>query len=347
MFEVALGVLLFTALMTGLAAAVLAARALLLPRQEVLVRVNDGKPTRARSGMKLLGVLADAGIRLPSACGGLGTCGLCRVTVVEGGEPALATELARISRRDAAAGVRLACLTTVRRDLTVRVAGEVLGAKALVGTVRSARTVAGLVREIDLVLPAGETLDARAGCFVQVTRPPGNVRYRDFDVAPVHREVWDALDLWGQMSACEKPTVRAYSLANPPADAGRVLLLVRLALPPPGASATCRRGSCRRTCSPSVPATRSPSRDPTGSSSFPTTTPIASWCSWRRRRHGTAARHRARPNRAASVDAANHVLVRRAVRARPLLHGGVRPTVRRAPEFPVARRAVRSFPATC
>lgn len=232
MLEIALGLLLFTALVTGLAAAVSAARALLSPRHEVVVTVNDRAPIRTRAGEKLLGVLADAGVQLPSACGGTGTCGLCRVTVTEGASPALPTELARISRRDAAAGVRLACLTPVRGDLRVRVPLEVLGARTRVATVVSARTRAGLIKEVVLALPAGETLDFRAGAFVQVTRPPGRVCFRDFDVDAAHRGPWDALDLWRYESTCATPTVRAYSLANPPADARRIVLLVRLALPP-------------------------------------------------------------------------------------------------------------------
>jgi Na+-transporting NADH:ubiquinone oxidoreductase subunit F len=235
--EAALGVLLLTALVVGLAAAVVAARALLAPRQAVAVTVNTRAPIHARAGARLLGVLRDAGVEVPSACGGVGTCGLCRVTVVDGGDPPHPTEVARLARRDVAAGVRLACLTTVRRDLRVRIADEVLGAQRRRCAVVSARTVAGLIKEVVLALPPGETLAFRAGAFVQVTRPPGEVRFRDVEVAPAHRGVWDAQDLWRLVSSCTSPTVRAYSLANPPADATRVLLLVRLALPPSGAPA--------------------------------------------------------------------------------------------------------------
>jgi len=234
--EIVLGVLLFTGIVTGLALAVLAARAWLLPRKEVEVIVNDRAPIRTRAGTKLLAVLGEAGIELPSACGGMGTCGLCRVTIVDGGGPALPIELGRLSRQDLAAGVRLACLTAVRRDVRLRVASQVLGARMLACTVRSARTVSGLIKEVVLALPAGETLQFRAGAFVQVTRPPGDLRFRDFDVAAAHRGAWDALDLWRYESSCAMPTHRAYSLANPPADAGRILLLVRLALPPSGAA---------------------------------------------------------------------------------------------------------------
>lgn len=232
MLEVALGLLLFTALVTGLAAAVCAARAILLPHHEVRVTVNDRAPIRARAGEGLLRILTDAGVQLPSACGGTGTCGLCRVTVVEGASPVLPTELVRISRHDAAAGVRLACLTPVRADLGVRVPAQVLAARTRLATVRSARTLAPLIKEVVLGLPAGETLDFRAGAFVQVTRPVGQVRYRDFAVEAAHRGPWDGLDLWRLESACTQPTVRAYSLANPPGEAGQVVLLVRLALPP-------------------------------------------------------------------------------------------------------------------
>ena len=271
------------------------------------------------------------------------------MTVVEGGEPALATELARISRRDAAAGVRLACLTTVRRDLTRagRRGGPGREGPRRYGAVPP-RTVAGLVREIDLVLPAGETLDARGpGCFVQATRPPGEralPRLRR-GAGPTARCGTRSIS-GGQMSAVREAD-RAGLLAREPArrrGAGsfcssgwRSHRRVR--------ARTCRRGSCRRTCSPSVPATRSPSRGPYGSSSFPTTTPIASWCSWA----AASAWHRCAPScstKSSGVGRRGRITFWYGARSapRPLLHGGVRPTVRRAPEFPVARRAVRSFP---
>lgn len=236
MLEVATGILLLTALVVALAAAVLAARAVLLPRHEVAVTVNDRPPVRTRVGAKLLGVLTDAGIHVPTACGGAGTCGLCRVTVLDGGDPPHPTERARLARRDVAAGVRLACLTPVRRDLRVRVADEVLGARWRRCTVVSSRTVAGLIKEVVLALPPGEALAFRAGAYVQVLRPPGEVRFAGLDPAPEHRAVWEALGLRRLVSVSRAPTVRAYSLANPPADATRVVLLVRLALPAAGAA---------------------------------------------------------------------------------------------------------------
>ena len=129
MTEIALGVALFTAIVMCLALVILAARAKLMAGGKIAVTVNGERTLKAPAGEKLLGVLTDAGIPLPSACGGVGTCGLCRVTVLEGGGVILPVEAERITRQQAAAGLRLACQVTMHEDLKIRVPEEIFGAK--------------------------------------------------------------------------------------------------------------------------------------------------------------------------------------------------------------------------
>jgi len=233
MNEIVLGAVLFVAIVLILSSVVVAARALLLPNHAVRVRVNGRTGIAGKAGTKLLEILSDGGVPVPAACGGKGTCGQCRVTVTEGAGAPLPTEAAKLTRREMRDGVRLACQITVRDDLDVGVAEEILGAQSWTCRVASTRMLSPLIREIVLELPEGETLDFRAGAFVQVTAPAYELAFADLDIAPGHRAFWDRFGLRQMVSRNAAPTSRAYSVANRPGDRGRVVLLIRLALPPP------------------------------------------------------------------------------------------------------------------
>lgn len=235
MNEIILGSVLFVALVLVLSSVVVAARALLLPTGAILVRVNRSTELGGKAGTKLLEILSDGGVPVPAACGGKGTCGQCRVTVKEGAGPPLPTEAAKLSRREMREGTRLACQITVRNDLEIGVDEEIMGAERWSCRVASSRMLSPLIREIVLELPAGATLDFEAGAFVQVTAPPYELRFADFDIAPEHRAAWDRFGLRDMSSRSVAPTSRAYSIANRPEDAGRIVLLIRLALPAPTA----------------------------------------------------------------------------------------------------------------
>ena len=155
--------------------------------------------------------------------------------MLEGGGPVLPVETSRIPRREVLSGARLACQVAIKRDLRIALPDEILGVREWSCTVRSNDNVATLIKELVLDLPAGEAMDYRAGAFVQVTAPPHEVRFADFDIAPKFRDVWDGLDLWRLRSAAAAPTNRAYSMASYPGEKGRIILNIRIALPPPGA----------------------------------------------------------------------------------------------------------------
>jgi Na+-transporting NADH:ubiquinone oxidoreductase subunit F len=236
MLELTLGVALFTAIVMLAVAAVLAVRSVVVAGGAAAVTVNDARTVTVPGDLKLLWGLADAGILLPAACGGRGTCGQCRVLVREGAGPALATETARLARRDIARGARLACQVSVREPLRIEVPDEILFARRRVCTVVSARNVATMIREIAFDVPDDdEPFAFRAGGYVQVECPPYRAQFRDFDIEPEYRSEWDRLDLWHHAAGTSHATTRAYSLANHPGEPG-VLLNVRIALPPPAAA---------------------------------------------------------------------------------------------------------------
>jgi Na+-transporting NADH:ubiquinone oxidoreductase subunit F len=237
MIEVGLGITLFTLIVVCLVLIILAARSKLIATGTLSITINDEKIVTTPVGRKLNIALADTGIYLPSVCGGVGTCGQCRVRVLEGGGSILPIETARITKREAHQGVRLACQVTIKQDIKVQVPEEIFGVKQWHCTVRSTRNVAPLIKELALALPEGQVLDFRAGSFVEVLCPPYQVKFVDFDIEARFHDEWDRLDLWRYHSVSRGSTKRAYSLANYPDERDIVLLIVRIALPPPGAIA--------------------------------------------------------------------------------------------------------------
>jgi Na+-transporting NADH:ubiquinone oxidoreductase subunit F len=233
MLEITLGVTLFTAIVLALVGIILLARARLVPGGSVTITLNGEREIETPTGLKLNAALAGADIFVPSACGGGGTCGQCRVKVLAGGGDILPTETASISRAEASAGERLSCQLVVKRDLQVEVPPEEFGVKKLECRVRSNRSVSTFIKELVLEIPAGEQLDFRAGGYIQMECPPHRVRYEDFDIPDEYRDDWDRHKLWRFVSAASKPVERAYSMANYPGELGIIMLNVRIATPPP------------------------------------------------------------------------------------------------------------------
>ena len=232
MIGIGLGVLIFSGIIFGLVIVILAARRMLIPVGQVDITINRQKTITCENGSKLLGALAEQGIYLPSACGGSGTCGQCRV-VASGGGDILVTEKNHLTRREQNNGYRLACQLTVREPLDIHVPPAVLGIRKYRCTVRSNRNIAVFLKELVLEMPPGERLDFHAGEYVQIECPPYHCSFREFDIPPEYRAEWDKYNLWRFESATNYATSRAYSMANYPAENDIIMLNVRIATPPP------------------------------------------------------------------------------------------------------------------
>jgi Na+-transporting NADH:ubiquinone oxidoreductase subunit F len=233
MLEIGLGVVLFTAIVLLLVGVILLARARLVATGNVTLTLNGEKNLPVPVGLKLLNALADARVFVPSACGGGGTCGQCRVKVHAGGGDILATETTHITKREAAAGERLACQVVVKQDMQIEVPPEVFGVKKLECRVRSNDSVSTFIKELVLELPQDAQLDFRAGGYIQIECPPHTVKYADFDIPEKFRSDWDRHNLWRFVSETRQSVTRAYSMANYPGEKGIVMLNVRIAPPPP------------------------------------------------------------------------------------------------------------------
>ncbi len=235
MLEIALGVGFFTFIVLALVMVILYARAKLVAAGPVRIEINDDpkKTIEVAAGGKLLDVLGEEQVFLPSACGGSGICGLCRVKVKEGGGPVLPTERSFISNKDAAAGYHLACQLAVKQDLKLEIPAEVFGTRRWEGKVATNRSVATFIKELVITLPQGDEMEFKPGSYVQIEAPPHRVKFSDFDIAERFRPAWDNNNLWKLESVVSEPVVRAYSMANYPGEEGGLRFNVRISTPPP------------------------------------------------------------------------------------------------------------------
>ena len=237
MVTIALGVFMFTFVIVTLVGVLMVARRELVATGDVDITVNDDpdKVITTAAGGTLLSTLADNKIFIPSACGGKGTCGVCTVTVKEGGGAMLPVEENHISRGESREGVRLSCQVKVKQDMKIVVPAEVFDVRRWKCKVRSNHNVATFIKELVLELPPGESVPFRAGGYIQIESPPHVVNYKDFDVEEEYRADWDKFDVWRYVSTVGEPVTRAYSMANYPEEKGIILLNVRVASPPPRA----------------------------------------------------------------------------------------------------------------
>ena len=206
----------------------------LQPQGEVKISINDGSDSiSVKPGTSLLSALSSKNIYLPSACGGGGTCAVCKCQVVDGGGDILATEKTHISRKDAQENWRLACQVKVRNDLDIKVKDEVLSIKKWECTVKSNDNVATFIKELIVELPEGENLNFQSGGYIQIDIPKYDVDFKDFDIEKEYHEDWDKYKIWDFKVKNDQEIFRAYSMANHPAEGNIVMLNVRIATPPP------------------------------------------------------------------------------------------------------------------
>ncbi len=225
---------LFVTVILALTVIIIAARKKLVNTGDVTVNVNNEKDLHMPAGGKLLGSLAEQGLFIPSACGGGGTCGQCKVKVFEGGGDILPTEESHITKREAKAGERLSCQVAVKQDMKIEIPEEVFGVKKWECEVISNNNVATFIKELKLRIPDGESVPFRAGGYIQIECPPYDIKYSEFDIEEQYRGDWEHFKLFDVHAVNDEDVVRAYSMANYPLEEGIIMLNVRIASPPPG-----------------------------------------------------------------------------------------------------------------
>ena len=228
------GVGMFTAIVLALVFVILFARSRMVNSGAVNIVVNGERTITVPAGGKLLQTLADANLFLASACGGGGTCAQCKCIVSSGGGAMLPTEEGHFNRREASEGWRLSCQTAVKQDMEIQVPEEVFDVKQWETTVASNDNVATFIKELVLNLPEGETVDFRAGGYVQLEAPAHKVDFSNFDIGSEYRGDWERFGFFKLQSIIDEPIIRAYSMANYPEERGVVKFNIRIATPPPG-----------------------------------------------------------------------------------------------------------------
>lgn len=233
----------FTAIILFLVFILLFAQSKLVQSGDVKIIVNgdEKNPIVASAGSSLLSTLSSTKLFLPSACGGGGTCAMCKCVVEDGGGEVLPTEVGHLSRTEQKQNVRLSCQVKVKQDMRIRIPEEIFGIKKWECEVVSNYNVSTFIKEFVVKLPEGETLDFESGGYVQIDVPVCEVDFKTMDISPnpatgddpkKFYEDWDKFNLWELKMKNPEPIFRAYSMANHPAEGNIVMLNIRVATPP-------------------------------------------------------------------------------------------------------------------
>ena len=228
--------LVFLVLTLLLVVLLLVAKHYLVASGKVIININNGtKELEVDSGSTLLNTLHENGVMLSSACGGKGSCGQCKVQVTEGGGQILPTETGHFSRKEQQDHWRLGCQVKVKDNLSIQVPDSVLSVKEYECTVVSNKLVSSFIKEFIVALPPGEHMDFIPGSYAQIRIPEYVMDYdKDIDKESLgeYLPTWEKYGMFSLKCRNDEATVRAYSMANYPAEGDRFMLTVRIATPP-------------------------------------------------------------------------------------------------------------------
>ena len=229
-------VVVFTVVIMALVTILMAAAKKLVPQGFAKLSINEGsREIDVKPGTSLLSALSNEQIFLPSACGGGGTCAMCKCKVLEGGGELLPTEAGQVTKAEAKEGVRLACQLKVKESMVLDIEPEILDIKKYECTVRSNENVATFIKELVVELPKGEKLDFRAGGYIQIDVPAyKDLEYKNFEIGDEYRQDWDQFKMFDLVANNDEDCFRAYSMASFPLEDDIIMLNIRIATPPPG-----------------------------------------------------------------------------------------------------------------
>jgi Na+-transporting NADH:ubiquinone oxidoreductase subunit F len=224
-------IIVFLLVILLLVSVLLYARNKLTPKGEVHIKIND-REMEVSPGSNLLSTLSGNDIFLPSACGGGGTCGMCKCQITEGGGDILPTETGFFTRKEQQNHWRLACQVKIRENLTIKVPEAVMGIRKWECEVVSNRNVATFIKEFVVKLPEGESLNFDPGGYIQIDVPKYETSFRDFIIEDQFKNDWDEFKMWDLHIKNTEESFRAYSMANYPAEKNLIKLNIRIATPP-------------------------------------------------------------------------------------------------------------------
>ena len=243
------GIVVFLIVTLILVGMLLFAKAKLTAKGEVKININNGdRVLTTEPGGTLLSALGNQKIFLPSACGGKGSCGMCKCQVQSGAGSILPTETGFFSYKQQHEDWRLACQVKVKEDIGMTIPDSVLGIKKWECEVISNNNISTFLKEFVVKLPEGENLNFRSGGYIQIDVPKIDVDFKDIDINETYRGDWERMKMFDLKMHNPEPTYRAYSMANHPAEGNIVMLNIRIATPPfdraAGAFANINPGIC-------------------------------------------------------------------------------------------------------
>jgi Na+-transporting NADH:ubiquinone oxidoreductase subunit F len=233
MLTVGTSIVVFTVITLILVGVLAFAEKKLIGSGTVKILINDEKEVEVSPGSTLLTALANEKIFIPSACGGGGTCAMCKCKVFEGGGDILPTETGHISRKEAKEHQRLACQVKIKQDMKIGVPEEIFSIQRYTGTIDTNDNVATFIKATNATIDDGAVLNFKAGGYIQIEVPPGTYTAKDFyAITDEYRADWDRFKLWDCSVKIDEPMFRAYSMANHPAEGNKIMTTIRYASPP-------------------------------------------------------------------------------------------------------------------
>jgi Na+-transporting NADH:ubiquinone oxidoreductase subunit F len=230
---IGISIVIFFIIIFALVGLLLYARKKLTPQGKVKLTINEEKELIVDPGSTVLSTLSNNDIYLPSACGGGGTCAMCKCQVLDGGGSILPTEVGYFTRKEQMNNWRLGCQVKIREDMKIHVPPEIFGIKKWECEVISNKNVATFIKEFVVKLPEGENLDFKSGGYIQIDVPPCEVDFsKDIEVEEEYRDEWDKFNMWNLKMKNSEPIFRAYSMASHPAEGNIIMLNIRIATPP-------------------------------------------------------------------------------------------------------------------
>ena len=227
----------FLAVILLLVVILLLAKKFLSPSGKVTITINGDKQLNVDQGSSIMATLNENGIYLPSACGGKASCGQCKLQVLSGGGEILDSERPHFTRKQIKENWRLGCQCKVKGDMSVKVPESVMGVKEWECTVLSNKNVSSFIKEFKVALPPGEHMDFVPGSYAQIKIPAYDcIDYdKDFDKHDIGEDyiaAWKNFNIFSLKARNPEPTIRAYSMANYPAEGDIITLTVRIATTP-------------------------------------------------------------------------------------------------------------------
>jgi len=213
---------------------ILLAKAKLMPSGLVKITINGEEDIETEAGSSLLTTLSNKKIFLPSACGGGGTCAMCKCQVLSGGGTILSTETPYFTRKQQQDNWRLGCQVKVKQDMEIKIPEEIFGIKKWECEVISNDNVATYIKELVVKLPEGEFLNFQSGCYIQIDVPACEIDFKKdlYKIEERFQDDYDKFKIWDLKMKNPEPIFRAYSMANHPAEGNIIMLNIRLATPP-------------------------------------------------------------------------------------------------------------------